>query len=303
LHSVQVYLDVPLIGGLLGWIQDATLLWMVAQICGMKVILKRLILGGVVGGGFQFMLLTNQASGGLLYSWILSPLFFLIGVPCIMVFITFSPANLQRLLRVIGYFYLLAFLLSGIHWGFDSLNARFLHLRVTLFWRFWFHLTCIFLLGEVGWGIVHRKIWERVCFYPIQIDWDGCQLKLNALLDTGNRLHDPLTKVPVIIIEFNQIKDLLPKEVVSLSESFNTGEMVNDWELPGYWIERVRILPFNSLGHDHGILFGFRPDQIRVWQKQQETINKNVVVALYNRTLSQEGAFQALIPPAILNQV
>lgn len=202
---------------------------------------------------------------------------------------------------MVGYFYLLAFLLSGIHWGFDSLNARFMHLRITLFWRFCFHLTCIFLLGEIGWGIVHRKLCERVCFYPIQIDWDGQQLKLNALLDTGNRLHDPLTKVPVIIIEFTQIKDFLPKEVISLTESFNLGEMANNLELSNYWIERVRILPFSSLGRDHGILIGFRPDQIRVWQRQQETISKNVVVALYTRPLSQEGAFQALIPPTVLN--
>ena len=301
MHVVQVYLDVPFIGALLSWVQDATLLWMVAQISGVKAPRTRLILGGAVGGAFQFILLTNQVSGGLLNPWILSPLVFLIGVPFTMLLITFSLCNFHRILRVIGYFYLLAFLLSGIHWGFDSLNARFMHLQITLFWRFCLHLTFIFLLGEIGWGIVHRKLWDQVCFYPIQIDWDGQQLKLNALLDTGNHLHDPLTKVPVIIIEFTQIKDFLPKEVIGLTEGVNSGEMANNLELSNYWIERIRILPFNSLGHDHGILIGFRPDQIRIWQKQQETIRKNVVVALYTRPLSQEGTFQALIPPTVLN--
>ena len=301
MHVVPVYLDIPLIGGLAGWVQDAALLWMVAQICAVKVNAKRFVIVGAVGGCFQFILLMNQASAGYLDPWIMSPLLIIIVAPLAMIAATYYPAHFKKIIQITGYFYLLAFLLSGINWGFDSLNARFFHLRMSFFWRFGFHLMGLFLLGELGWGIVHRKLWERVCFYPIQIDWDGRQLKLNALLDTGNRLHDPLTKVPVIIIEFKEIKDLLPKEVIVLSESFNTGEMAGNWELPDYWIERVRILPFHSLGRDHGVLFGFRPDQIRVWHKQQETINKNVVVALYNRPLSQEGAYQALIPPAVLS--
>jgi stage II sporulation protein GA (sporulation sigma-E factor processing peptidase) len=296
-----VYLDLPLIGGIFGWIQDTTLLWMVSKIGNVKVHSKRLAIGGLIGGIFQFLLLTNQVSGGLLNSWILSPLFFLIVVPSIMLFCAFYPMNIRRLLRIGGYFYLLALLLSGIHWGFDSLNQRFLNIQVSLLWRFIIHLSCIFIIGELGWGIVHRSLMEHVCFYLIQIEWDDCRLQLNALLDTGNRLHDPLTKVPVIIIELNQVKNFLPKEVVCLTESFNAGDVRYDLELPDRWTERVRILPFNSLGREHGVLFGFRPDQIRVGSKQREIIIKDVVVALYNRPLSEEGTFHALIPPAVLN--
>lgn len=303
MHVIDVYLDLPLLGSLLGWIQDSALLWMVAQISGVKVNLKRLVLGGAIGGIFQLVLLINQASDGLLYPWILSPPVFLIVIPALMICAVFLPANTQKILRVAGYFYILSFLLSGIHWGFDSLNSRFFHVKMSLFWRFGFHVTWIFLLGELGWGVVHRQLWERLYFYPIQIDWDGQQLKLNALLDTGNRLHDPLSKLPVIIIEFSRIKNFLPKEVVDLTESFITGDIAEttDWELPGRWIERVRILPFNSLGREHGVLFGFRPDQIRIWQRQQQVIIKNAIVALYNRPLSPEDAFQALIPPTVLN--
>lgn len=300
MHTVQVYLDLPLIGGLFGWIQDTTLLWMVSKIGNVKVHFKRLAIGGLIGGIFQFFLLTNQISDGLLNPWILSPLVFLIVVPSIMLFCTFSPINFRRLLRVGGYFYLVALLLSGIHWGFDSVNQRFLNIQVTFWWRFIIHLSFIFVIGELGWGIVHRSLMEHVCFYSIQIEWDDRRLQLNALLDTGNRLHDPLTKIPVIIIELNQIKNLLPKEVVCLTESFNAGDARYDFELPPHWTERVRILPFNSLGREHGVLFGFRPDQIRVGSKKNETIIKDVVVALYNRPLSAEGAFHALIPPTVL---
>jgi stage II sporulation protein GA (sporulation sigma-E factor processing peptidase) len=297
---VKVYLDLPISGAILGWIQDGTLLWMVGQISSARVAWPRLLLGGAIGGAFQFMLLLNQASEGLLYHWVLSPLIFMFLIPWLMVTAAFFPLTLRRFLTIIGYFYLLSFLLSGIHWGIDSLNQRYFHWTITLWWRFCLHLTFIFILGEIGWGVVHRKVWDQICLFPIQIQWQGQNLKLNALLDTGNRLHDPLTKVPVIVVEFNHIKDLLPPEVLKMVDHLQRGELADDLAIPLYWEERVRLLPFHSLGKEHGLMVGFRPDRVSVRQKNQEYESNNVVVAFYNRSLSPEGSFQALIPPAIL---
>lgn len=299
MQSIPVYLDLPLIGGLLGWIQDTTLLWMVAQISGVKVTIKRLLCGGAIGGLFQFFLLANQVAAGLWNPWILSPAFFFIVIPFLMLLITFYGSNVVNLLRIGGYFYLLSFLLAGFHWGLDSLNGWFLHWKITMFWRFILHLAFIFILGELGWGIVHQKLWEQLCFYPIEIDWDGKHVKLNALLDTGNRLADPFTKIPVVIIELNQVKDLLPIEVARLIEDFNW-ESENRWDLPTFWLERIRVVPFQGLGQEHGALLGFRPDQITIIRKNEAIISKNVVVAFYNRALSPSNMFQALIPPTVL---
>jgi stage II sporulation protein GA (sporulation sigma-E factor processing peptidase) len=302
LQTIKIYLDLPFFSSLLGWILDGSLLWMVSQISSYTVKMRRLILGGAVGGAFQFILLLNQASNGFLDNWILSPFIFLIGIPLMMIGITFLPTRLPKILRVAGYFYGLSFLLSGIQWGLDTLNERFFHLGISFIWRFCFQLCLIFVLGELGWGVVHRKFWEQLCFYPIQIEFEGCQLQLNALLDTGNRLHDPLTKLPVVIIELSQIKSHLPKEVVGLTESFNEGGMAADydWNLSDDWAQRVRVLPYNSLGNIQGVLLGFRPDRMKVWCKEKETVIPEVIVAFYNRPLSQEGTFQALIPPTVL---
>ncbi len=297
---LKVYLDLPLLGGLLGWIEDTVLLWMVGQIGVVKTQWHRFIIGGAVGGLFQLLIMVNQASGGLVNSWITSPIVFTLLVPVIMVGFTFFPIKIKRILKLFGYFYLLSFLLSGIHWGLDSINRRYFQLEINFWWRFWCHLTLIFILGELGWGVVHRKLWEQICLYPIQISWDGNELNLNALLDTGNRLHDPLTKVPVVIVEFNQVKQLLPVEIIDLIEKMQSGELDNNWEIPNIWEERVRILPFKSIGKEHGILIGFRPDSLKIWQKQQTVSHNQVVIGICNRSLSPEGVFQALIPPAVL---
>lgn len=296
---VEVYLDIPLAGAVFSLIQDATLLWMVAQINALKPRTRRLLTGGLTGGLFHFLLLINQASGGLVHNWTLSPIVF-ISLPVLMVGCTFYPVKFRKFLTILGNFYLLAFLLAGINWGIDTLNQRFFGWELSLWWRFLIHLTLIFILGELGWGVVHRKIWEQLCLYPVRICWDGNTLETVALLDTGNRLRDPLTRVAAMVVETAVIKHLLPVGILEIINQMQQGQADLQFELSPYWQERFRLLPFSSIGTEHGLLVGFRPDQVVVWQKELEIKSSNVVVALYNRELSPEGAFHALIPPDLI---
>jgi stage II sporulation protein GA (sporulation sigma-E factor processing peptidase) len=296
---VEVYLDIPLIGAFFSTIQDAALLWMVAQLTARRPGLKRLIAGGMIGGGFQFVLLVNQSSGGLVNSWILSPFVFCL-VPPVMLGVTFCPISLPKFWRIGGYFYLLAFLLAGINWGLDMLNQRFLGWPFSLEWRFLLHLTLLFCLGELGWGVIHRKVWEQVCLFTIRICWEVNQLQTVALLDTGNRLIDPMTKAPVVILELAEIKRHLPAEVLEMLTKMAQGELDSQIEVSAYWQDRLRLLPFCTIGQERGIMVGFRPEEVIICQKEREISHRNVVVALCNRKLTPEGAFHALISPDLI---
>jgi stage II sporulation protein GA (sporulation sigma-E factor processing peptidase) len=309
LQIIQVYLDQPLVGGLLSWIQDTVLLWMVAQIIPLKVKGFRFLLGGAVGGLFQFFLLTNFYSQGVVNPWITAPLIFLLIVPLLMVGLVFFPLSFRKILRVLGYVYLLSFLLAGIHWGFDNLNYRFFHFEINLWWRFLIHLGLVFCLGEIGWGVVHRKAWEHTCLYSLQIRWGESRVKLTALLDTGNRLECPFSKEPVVIVESREVMHYLPEEVIKIMTMIESGSgMEAGFDLSEFWQARIRILPFRAVGQEQGILVGFRPDEVQVWRKPKMTsaqeqeieVQRNVVIGLYNCSLSGEGAFQALISPVML---
>jgi stage II sporulation protein GA (sporulation sigma-E factor processing peptidase) len=305
---IQVYLDQPLLGGLLSWIQDSLLLWMVAQIIPLKVKVFRYIIGGAAGGVFQFFLLTNFYSQGVINSWVTAPIVFLLIVPLLMVGLAFFPLKFRKLLRTIGYVYLLSFLLAGIHWGFDNLNNRFFHWEIHLWDRFLIHIGLVLCLGEIGWGVIHRKAWEHTCLYSLRIRWGDRVVKLTALLDTGNRLECPFTKEPVVIVESKEVADYLPVEVLKICQLIESGaEMGSGFNLPEFWQERIRILPFRSLGREQGVLVGFRPDEVEVWQNKaggsadKSGRQQNVVIGLYNRPLSGEGAFQALISPVMIS--
>jgi stage II sporulation protein GA (sporulation sigma-E factor processing peptidase) len=298
---VEVYLDVPFVGAFYSLIQDSALLWMVAQITALRPRILRLVAGGLIGGTFQFFLLLNQSSGGLVDSWILSPVVFSL-VPPLMLGVTFCPIGLRKFWQIGGYFYLLAFLLAGINWGIDEFNHRFLGWPFSFAWRFLLHLTLLFSLGELGWGIIHRKVWERVCLFPLRVCWETRQLETQALLDTGNRLSDPLTKAPVIILELAEIKRYLPAEVLAAVAKMARGELEQDTAISTYWQERFRLLPFGTIGPEDGLMVGFRPEEVVINQNGQLFRHRNVVVALCNRRLSPEGNFHALIAPDLLTE-
>lgn len=301
MEMVTIYLDTPLMGGLFGWIQDTALLWMVGQIAAYHPGLRRCMAGGFIGGLFQFVVLIHQASSGLLYPWVLSPLLYLVLLPGMMIGIVFFPVTLRKMARLAGYFYLLSFLLAGIHWGIDSLNQRFFQVEIGFGWRFWLHLLLIFSLGELGWGVVHQKVWEQVCLYPVTVRWDEHEVKLTALLDTGNTLVDPLTRHPVVVVELDTLKPYLPPEMIGFTQRLRQGEIEGYQDVPEGWEERFRLLPFHSVGQSGGMMVGFRPDALEVCQNNQRATHRNVVVALHQSRLSPDGVYQGLIPPVVLN--
>jgi stage II sporulation protein GA (sporulation sigma-E factor processing peptidase) len=295
---VEVYLDVPLLGAFFSLIQDATLLWLVAQITALRPGTIRLLAGGLVGGIFNFFLLLNQSSGGIVHRWILAPFVFCL-VPPLMLSVAFCPVRLRKFWQIGGYFYLLAFLLAGINWGIDELNHRFFGWPFSLGWRFLFHLTLIFSLGELGWGIIHRKVWEQVCLFPLRICWETGQLETVALLDTGNRLSDPLTNAPVVILEIAEIRRHIPAEVLAMFVKMAQGEL-GPATVSTYWQDRLRLLPFGTIGPENGMLVGFRPEEVIIRQNGRVVSHRNVVIALCNRRLAPEGNFHALISPHLL---
>jgi len=84
--------------------------------------------------------------------------------------------------------------------------------------------------------LVHKKKLRDNWTINIRLNVQGASVCFPALIDTGNRLHEPLSGLPVIIAEFDTIRDVLP----------DTG---------------YRDVAFGGLG-GNGTLRCFRPDSI-----------------------------------------
>ena len=74
-------------------------------------------------------------------------------------------------------------------------------------------IATVAMAAEAGWGAVHRGIRDGLFVVPVDIDFGADRVSVQALIDTGNRLRDPVSGNPVIIVEYGAMESALPQEV------------------------------------------------------------------------------------------
>ena len=135
-----------------------------------------------------------------------------------------------------------------------------------------------------------------ICSIKVVIDKKETYIK--AIIDTGNFLKEPITKFPVIVIQKDSLKELIPQNILDNVEEIINGENIN----LGEYISKVRIIPFTSLGKENGILLGIKADKILIKSEDKIILKDNVIVGIYNGTLSKVGKYQALIGLELIEQ-
>lgn len=114
---------------------------------------------------------------------------------------------------------------------------------------------------------------------------------INAIIDTGNFLREPITKMPVIVVEKESLRDIIPDYILNNLDKIINGEDIN----LDIYSSKVRIIPFTSLGKENGILLGIKADNIVIELEEQDIIITDVIVGIYNGKLSKNGKYSALI--------
>ena len=125
----------------------------------------------------------------------------------------------------------------------------------------------------------------------IKVNRNSKYTYINAIIDTGNFLREPITKTPVIVVEKDVLINIVPDYILN-----NLNEIINgkDFDLEDY-SSKIRIIPFTSLGKENGILLGLRADSVEI-DLEENTINiTDVIIGIYNGHLSKNGKYKALI--------
>lgn len=133
----------------------------------------------------------------------------------------------------------------------------------------------------------------------VRISLAGETAELPALVDTGNALADPFTRTPVVVVEAQALGRLLPP---GLAEAVGRGWQGLD-SLPRDWAARCRLVPFQAVGRPDGMLLALAPDALAVWSPDAPGAAWEPVrglVGLAGVRLHKEGAYQALLPPALV---
>lgn len=85
---------------------------------------------------------------------------------------------------------------------------------------------------------------------------------VKGLVDSGNQLYDPLTKLPVMILSILPVREHLPEEIAVLAEDA-TRLLDGSATLPDEWAGRVRFIPAKTVGKQ-SLLLAYKPDEVQL---------------------------------------
>lgn len=145
----------------------------------------------------------------------------------------------------------------------------------------------------IAFKIRKARISKQDIFCEVEVFLKEQRIQVKAMLDTGNLLKEPMTGMPVIVIEKNQMEKLLPEKVLTFFAEIMQGKEYPILE--SEYVSRMRLIPFSSIGKQNGMLLGFRPDQVVICWEEQKITKKNVMIGIYEKSLTKNGAYTALI--------
>lgn len=289
-----VYIDIIF---LINLMMNLCILYLVSLALNLKITFFRLFLSSLLGCLFLLELFSYRLE--LLKSFHIKML-----ISIAMAFISFWPFNLKGFIRILGFFYLISFLVGGSALAFfyffnidiDPLKKNLLTKHISLQW--WILLLSsivILILFKYLWPKIYKALQREQLLLTICINFGEKSIKTKALVDTGNDLCDPISRYPVIITEDKVLRKLLND---SQTEYFLTDKAISCSQLAN----RIRVIPYESIGKSKGIMMGFRPDSITVELKDKNITTDKAVLGIYKRTLSDDGSYNALLNPDILSQ-
>jgi len=301
-----VYLDLFL---LINLVMDYLILWVTAHFGQLDTSAKRLFLGALAGSLYSLALFWPQAS------WMFNTLFRVV-LSLAMILLAFGYKSSGRFVQAIFYFYLVAFALGGAVLGSMNLLAENEASLIAVTAMFstpgaipyaWLGAGALMALVVARWGVVliKRNVINSMMHVPIILHFGDVRLAATALVDTGNQLTDPLTAMPVLVVEYDVLKPVMPQEIRLAFEENPEPDLLNllDDLAESLWATRVRLIPYTTIGKNKGMLLGVRPDDVVIITKERWIKVQNVILAVYSRSLTSRGEYQALLNPDLLQAV
>ena len=296
---MTIYLDVVILENL---IMNSIIIYVTAIIMKLKIKHIKIIISSLIGAIYS---VASYITNVLIYS----NFFLKIILSIVMVYIAFTPNNIKTLIKQTTIFYLTSFLFGGVAFALiyvikpqDILMKNGLFLGTYPLKTVFLGAIIASIIIIVGFKIVKTKINKKDCFKNVKIKILSKEINIKVMVDTGNLLKEPITGAPVIIVENTALENILPKEILNNLEAILGGDFEKiPEEIKNIYISKLKLIPYSSLGKQNGMLLGIKAEQIEI-ENDDEIIKKdNIIVGIYNKSLTKRGEYNGLIGIEMLN--
>ncbi len=305
--SVVIYLDIIL---LLNFAIDALLIWFTAFFRKERVVWWRILLAAGVGTSYIAFYFTPSFAG--LYQWFVK-LFFSI----LMLLLAFGFRRIVSFLQTLCIFYFVAFVFGGgvfaLEYFLTPQSEVINGILVTQndgFGAGTKPTVAILLVGFLLVIFLSRKSYRAIqeprrldaFLAEVAVVVAGESVLCRGLIDTGNQLHEPITRIPVMVIESSLFAHILPAELLAqVSEKGKLESMERLYErIPDEWLQRIRVIPYRSVSAGMDFLLAIKPDRVIVTESGNRYETHRVLIGLNPFALSPDGKYQAIVHPALM---
>lgn len=297
---MEIYIDILFLENL---VMNYFILLLTAMFSKSKTSSLRVFLGALLGASYVILLVVLP--GMQVYYTTAAKILLSLAI----VAVTFSPERFTAFFKTLAIFYISTFIFAGGAFAFFyfSESGGFIKNGVVVAWRpkwtqLFLAVVTVGIIVRIFWDMLQYKFTREKLLIPLKISFESKIIDLSALVDTGNSLHDPLSNMPVIVVEFGAIQGILPEEIKGIFEQSREDDLVSVTNIvaSSTWFSRFRLVPFTSLGKENGMLIGFKPDYIEIGADHEKKGVSNVIVGIYNRALSKNEKYKALLSPELV---
>lgn len=148
-----------------------------------------------------------------------------------------------------------------------------------------------FIIITTAFKNIKGKLTKKDMFCNIKININSNTIYTKAIIDTGNFLKEPITKIPVAVVEKDILKGVIPEEILN-----NLSNIIEGKEIAlGEYLSKIRLIPFMSLGKENGMLIGIKADGLAINTQDDVLFIENIIIGIYDGNLSKTGKYKALI--------
>ena len=292
---MTVYLDIVLIENIC---MNYIILLATGLILKNKISNIKILLSSLLGGIYAVCSYITKLE-------IYSTLIMKIILSITMVYLAFNSKNIKQLLKQLVIFYLTSFAFGGCAFAllYFVKPQNILIKNGVYIGTYPLKIAILggllgFIIINISFKIIKNRINKKNMFCDIEIYLNNNVTKVHALVDTGNLLKEPITGNPVIVVEKENLYDIMPKEILDNIEEIMYGNSEENME--NEYISKLRLIPFSSLGMQNGMLIGTKVDKIKIEFEDEEINITNVITGIYNKSLTRNKLYNALIGLDIL---
>ena len=221
----------------------------------------------------------------------------------IIVYIAYNPQTVKKLWKTLVMFYLVSFVFGGVAFSLiyiikpqDIIMKNGLFLGTYQLKTIILGAIVAFTIIIIAVKIIRKKFTTKDMICDIEIMLNNKKINTKALIDTGNMLKEPITNTPVVVVEKILLYECIPKEILNNINQIIGGDLEKiPQQIQSQYISKLKLIPFSSLGKQYGMLLGIKVQQIKIIKESEEITKENIIVGIYQQSLTKNGEYQALM--------